>query len=98
MTFWLPHDLEMLGDVVARVLGPIVEYDTQNGTDLLHSLEVYFRHDMQVAKAASALYVHNHTLSYRLRRVEEITNRRLKSVPDMTELWLALQAHAITHV
>jgi purine catabolism regulator len=98
MTFWLPHDLDMLGDVVARVLGPIVEYDTQNGTDLLHSLEVYFRHDMQVAKAASALYVHNHTLSYRLRRVEEITKRRLKSVPDMTELWLALQARAITHV
>jgi len=97
MTFWLPHDLDMLGDVVARVLGPIIEYDVQNGTDLLHSLDTYFRHDMQVAKAASSLYVHNHTLAYRLRRVEEITKRRLKSLPDQTELWLALQAHAITH-
>jgi len=96
MTFWLPHDMEMLADVVARVLGPIIDYDVQNGTDLLHSLEMYFRHDMQVAKAASALYVHNHTLSYRLRRVEEISKRRLKSVSDVTELWLALQAYGIT--
>jgi PucR family transcriptional regulator, purine catabolism regulatory protein len=96
MTFWLPHDLEMLEDVVARVLGPILQYDTQNGTDLLHSLDTYFKHDMQVTKAAASLYVHNHTLTYRLRRVEEITKRRLKSLPDQTELWLALQAHAIT--
>jgi purine catabolism regulator len=98
MTFWLPNDLEMLEDVVARVLGPILQYDAQNGTDLLHSLNTYFTHDMQVAKAAAALYVHNHTLAYRLRRVEEITKRRLKSLPDQTELWLALQAHAITRV
>jgi purine catabolism regulator len=98
MTFWLPQDREMLEDVVARVLGPVLLYDAQNGTDLLHSLDTYFRHDMQVAKAAASLYVHNHTLAYRLRRVEQITQRKLKSLPDQTEMWLAIQAYALTHI
>jgi purine catabolism regulator len=53
---------------------------------------------MQVAKAAASLYVHNHTLAYRLRRVEQITQRKLKSLPDQTEMWLAIQAYALTHI
>ena len=92
----LPDDLDVLEDVVSRVLGSIERYDEQNGTDLLRSLDMYFRHDAQVAKTASALFIHNHTLAYRLRRIEEITSRRLKSLHDQTELWLALQAFAIT--
>lgn len=94
-TFWLPNDPNTLERVVSRILGPIEDYDAQNGTDLLHSLDTYFKHDAQVAKAASTLFVHSHTLAYRLRRIEEITGRRLKRLVDQTELWIALQAYPI---
>lgn len=94
-TFWLPNDPHAVERVVSRILGPIESYDFQNGTDLLHSLDTYFKHDGQVAKAASALFVHSHTLAYRLRRIEEITGRKLKSLVDQTELWIALQAYPI---
>jgi purine catabolism regulator len=95
-TFWLPHDMDILEDVVTRVLGPIERYDEENGTELLRSLDIFFRNDAQVAKTATALFVHNHTLAYRLKRVEELTGRQLRSLQDQTELWLALQAMRIT--
>ncbi len=94
--FWLPQDAHVLADVVARILGPIRAYDAENGTELLKSLDAYFRHDCRVSTTANALFIHNHTLAYRLRRVEEITKRNLKTLHDQTELWLALQAFAIT--
>ena len=42
--------------------------------------------------AASQLYVHRHTLRYRMRKVEELTGRDLGNSFDRMEFWLALRA------
>ena len=42
--------------------------------------------------AAAQLFVHRHTLRYRMRKVEELTGRDLSSSFDRMEFWLALRA------
>ena len=42
--------------------------------------------------AAKDLFVHRHTLRYRMRKVEELTGRRLSSARDRMEFFLALRA------
>ena len=45
--------------------------------------------------AAEKLYVHRHTLRYRMKRVEEITGRDLDLSQDRMEFWLALKAREL---
>jgi purine catabolism regulator len=89
---WLPADVEALRQLVVTTLGPIEDYDTQHNTQLVSSLETFFRHRRRLTDAANELYVHKHTLAYRLRRVEELTGRDLSTMDDQSELWLALKA------
>jgi PucR family transcriptional regulator, purine catabolism regulatory protein len=77
---------------VAQVLGPIVEYDAEHGTELLHSLRVFLQNNRSWKRSTDELFVHKQTLVYRMRRIEELTGRRLNDTSDVAELWLALRA------
>jgi purine catabolism regulatory family protein/PucR-like helix-turn-helix protein/diguanylate cyclase with GGDEF domain len=74
------------------VLGPLEEAGGDYGDELIRSLEAFIEHNGQWEKAARELYCHRHTLRYRIRRVEELTGRDLRSARDRIELWLAIQA------
>ena len=51
--------------------------------------------DQRPAQRARQLYCHRHTLRYRIKRIEELTGRDLKSARDRIELWLALRAREL---
>jgi purine catabolism regulator len=89
---WLPTDLGALRQIVNATLGPIVDYDATHDTELLRTLVTFFRNQRKLTAAASELFVHKHTLAYRLNRIEEITGRDLNDLQDTSELWLALKA------
>ena len=91
----LPIDRPSLERLVESVLGPLVRYDAAHGTSLIASLRCYLECDRSLRDASARLYVHANTLAYRLRRVEELTGRRLAGVQAQTDLWLALQAHGM---
>jgi PucR family transcriptional regulator, purine catabolism regulatory protein len=74
------------------VLGKLHEYDEQNSSDLVKSLSCFLEANGHWGEAAERLYVHRHTLRYRMKRVEEITGRDLGSSQDRMEFWLALKA------
>jgi purine catabolism regulator len=74
------------------VLGKLQEYDEQNSSDLVKSLACFLEANGHWGDAAEKLYVHRHTLRYRMRRVEEITGRDLDRSQDRMEFWLALKA------
>ena len=74
------------------VLGKLHEYDEQNSSDLVKSLACFLEANGHWGEAAERLYVHRHTLRYRMKRVEEITGRDLGSSQDRMEFWLALKA------
>ncbi len=74
------------------VLGKLQEYDEQNSSDLVRSLSCFLEANGHWGDAAEKLYVHRHTLRYRMKRVEEITGRDLDQSQDRMEFWLALKA------
>jgi purine catabolism regulator len=77
------------------VLGKLREYDEQNSSDLVRSLACFLEANGHWGEAAERLYVHRHTLRYRMKRVEEITGRDLGSSQDRMEFWLALKAREL---
>jgi purine catabolism regulator len=77
------------------VLGPLEEGGGEYGDELIRSVEAFIEQNGQWEKAARELFCHRHTLRYRIRRVEELTGRDLKSARDRIEFWLALRAREL---
>lgn len=75
----------------SRVLGPLTEYDAQHSSELLRTLEVYLACSGSWAKAAAQLHVHVNTLRYRIERIEKLTGKNLRHLPDLVDLHLALR-------
>jgi PucR family transcriptional regulator, purine catabolism regulatory protein len=92
-TLFGPRSREEAQVAVDQVLGPIIEYDAAGDTDLVHSLRVFLDCNRSWKQAAEVLFVHKQTLIYRMRRVEELTGRKLNDTTDVVHLWLALRAH-----
>lgn len=76
---------------VAAVLGPVQEYDRKKRGSLLQTLQVYLANDANAQKAAEALFVHPHTVFYRLQQIEELTGRNLKSLADLLAFEVAIR-------
>jgi purine catabolism regulator len=88
---WIPSDITVLRELTDRVLGSLRAYDVEHKSSMLHTLNVFFANERRHAPTAEALFIHKHTLSYRLRRIEEIAGRSLHRMEDLTDFWLALR-------
>ena len=86
------QDPQALATFASSVLGPLDEYDEGHGGHLIPSLQAFLERNARWEAAAAELYVHRHTLRYRMRKVEELTGRDLTSARDRMELFLALRA------
>jgi hypothetical protein len=76
----------------ARILDPIVDYDTRNGSGLLETLTVYLDNSGSWSRVADQLHLHVNTVRYRIGRVEELTGRDLGRFEDRVDLFLALRS------
>jgi len=92
---WLPHDTDTLRHIVDHTLEPIRNYDEENSTDLVHTLRVFIRNERNIGRTAEELFIHKHTLQYRLRRIREISGRSMANTRDLAELWFTFQAEAL---
>ena len=79
-----------VGDL--RRQAELFRHDAANGTELLPTLKAHFQNQGRLRPTAAQLYVHEHTLSYRLKRIEQLTERDLRSYRDAFELWLAVES------
>jgi purine catabolism regulator len=95
---FMPRTLSDARAAVRRILGPLLHYDSTNGTDLIESLRVFLSCNRSWQRASAQLFVHKQTLVYRMRRVEELTQRRLGETGDVAELWMALRALSLCHL
>lgn len=77
------------------LLAPLDAYDGEHGGELRASLRAFLQHNARWETAAGELYVHRHTLRYRMRKVEQLTGRDLTSSFDRMEFWLALRAREL---
>jgi sugar diacid utilization regulator len=84
-----PAELRRFHD---ETVAPLVAYDEQYDTDLVRTLESFLDADGNVAKTASKLYTHRHTIRYRLERVRELTGLDVGSTDGRERLGLGLKA------
>jgi purine catabolism regulator len=79
---------EKLRKYYCEVIEPLAMYDCKYKMDLVNSLFVYFEENGNVVKTAKRLYVHRNTLDYRLRKIEEISGKKLTDPYDRLTLQL----------
>lgn len=80
---------------VATVLRELPAYDQRHGGVLLPTLRTYLASGGVAAAAASELAIHRNTLSYRLRRVAELTGRSPLDPRQQLALHLATLLHLL---
>jgi sugar diacid utilization regulator/GAF domain-containing protein len=73
------------------ILGPLVDYDSRHGTDLVATLDCYFEQGANASKTARALQLHAKSLTYRLRRIAEIGGLDLDDRQTRLDVELALR-------
>ncbi|WIX88653.1 PucR family transcriptional regulator [Amycolatopsis sp. DG1A-15b] len=75
-----------------RVLGPLLAYDAEQHTDLVHTVRVFLECSGSPTRAAKELHVHVNTLRYRIGRAGELLGADLTEFTDQLDVYLALRA------
>lgn len=91
-SFFSPRDLGEAERAARHFLGPLVDYDAAHGTELVASLRAFLAHNRSWRKTSAEIHVHTQTLVYRMRRVEELSGKKLTQTGDVAELWFALRS------
>ena len=74
------------------VLGPILGLPAEERARLVETLNAYFDNGGSAGRAAAAIHCHPNTVRYRLRRVQELTGRKLSDPRALAELAAATYA------
>ncbi|CAA9586151.1 MAG: hypothetical protein AVDCRST_MAG18-3872 [uncultured Thermomicrobiales bacterium] len=80
---------------VAGILGDLPEHDARYGGELLATLLSYLRQGGAAGAAATELAIHRNTLTYRLRRIEEICKRSPLDPHHQLAMHLAALLHTL---
>jgi purine catabolism regulator len=88
---FVPRTVAEAQDAVDHVLGPLVTYDAEHGTELVRTLQLFLATNRSWRQTAEELFIHRQTLVYRVRRIEELTSRSLRDTGNVAEFWLALR-------
>lgn len=90
-------DTAFMAEYYERTIGTLANYDQENNTQLLETLRVYLDSERSIALAAKTLYLHENTLRARIKQIEAITARSLKSSLGITELVIGSLIDRILH-
>jgi DNA-binding PucR family transcriptional regulator len=69
----------------------IVEYDQNNNTELMNTLEVYYGSNFSLKETACKLFLHYNSISYRLKKISEITNVDITTSDGMFTLIVGMK-------
>jgi GAF domain-containing protein len=96
-----PDDLGVAGlvgadevDIQAHInhlLGPVLTYDQERGTDLRGTLEAYFESGQSPTRAASELHIHPNTVQQRLDRITALLGDRWQQPERALDVQVALR-------
>ncbi|MED0988074.1 PucR family transcriptional regulator [Bacillus paramycoides] len=74
-----------------QTLQKLHEYDCKYKSNLVETLEIFLNNDSNTSEVAKILNIHVNTLSYRLKRISEISEIDLKNVNQKMVLYLDLK-------
>ncbi|MGH2693511.1 MAG: PucR family transcriptional regulator [Actinomycetota bacterium] len=82
----------VLETFVRSVLGPLIDHDSERGSELVVSVRAFVASGGRWEEGAKALGVHRHTLRYRINQASDLTGRDFSRADDRFDVWLALKA------
>lgn len=95
-TPWLgprtPDEARLLAD---RVLGGLLRLPAEQVRELIGTLRAFLENGRSWQRTAGELHVHRQTVLYRIRKIEELTGRKLADTADLATVWLALEAMSL---
>jgi DNA-binding PucR family transcriptional regulator len=80
---------------LARVLGPLLDYDAERGTEVVATLAAYFACGASPRRAALQLHVHANTVAQRLDRIGVLLGPDWSAPERALELQLALRLRLV---
>ena len=78
---------------VRRIIGPVLDYDGDHGTDLVGTIAAYFSNDRNLARTGEALQIHVNTVTQRLERITKLLDHGWQQHDQSLEVQLALRLH-----
>jgi len=87
----LEINAKRFAEFVKMTIGPLLEYDRKHRTQLVETLNLYYKYNGNVLKAARNGFLNPSTMKYRLRRIEELTKLDLKDSEVNLQLQLAIR-------
>lgn len=86
---FIKQEQDEIREYVKSTIGPLIDYDKTNSTDLLSTLAMYMENKQNMTLTARQCFVHLNTIKYRLQNVKEILGVQLEG-KEMFELQLAI--------
>lgn len=83
---------------ISNTIGPVLDYDNLQRTELARTLEEYFAAGGSPTYAAERLHVHPNTVSRRLERITELLGDKWQEPAQALEVQLALQLYRTRRV
>lgn len=80
-----------LAGYVRATIGPVLDYDSRRGTDLVDTLRAYFDCGTNLTRAKDVLHVHVNTVVQRLDRIASLLGEDWQSPDRALEIQLALR-------
>ncbi len=90
-----PRELESFYN---NTVAELVQYDMDNQTNLVETLEEYFAHQGNVSEASKELFIHRNTLIYRLDKIRSILKTDLRDAEEALEIQLGLKAMQLLRI
>lgn len=90
-----PRSVSEATDLVAALLGPLIAYDDEHNSELVHTLDLFLRLNRSWQETSRQLFIHKQTLVYRMKRVEELTEKKVTETAVLAEFWYALRAREV---
>ncbi len=84
-------DVNAIKDFYTKYLGALVQYDENNTTQLLETLETYYSCNSNAVVAAEKLFLHRNTLNYRIKRIKQILELNIDDPEIKLCVYLALK-------
>lgn len=85
--------LAWLENLVQGQLGKLLKYDRSEM--LIETLTRFMETDKQIQRTAEKLFIHTNTMSYRLKKVEELLGVSLESLDTSEKIFFALRSHIL---
>ncbi len=73
-----------------NTVSTVIAYDIQHNSELIPTLEAFIRCNTGLKETAAELFIHRHTLKYRLGRIREISGLDPENSQDQFQLQLGL--------